>query len=1509
LDDAAVTVSGYYDYIEAYYYTLTLGTDTTVDLSGYDELYDNIVNLGSIGVTAGSTSTQNNYAASTFDNQGSLGVTDATLYVYNSTFSNEGQITVGDGGFLEIDTSTFTNTGSLTVESGGTLDLQTDITLAQLEGSGITVDAGGVLEISGSLDLGGGILDIADTGLFGDIVLTNGATIANGTIFPDGGTLTLDSGATFDGITYQGELDIPEYVTLYTLDGLTVVTATGAPGGTIVFAYASTLNVTGGLTVGTAGSPGGIELGYNNDSLDIRDSETLDDATVTLSGTYDIIETYYNTLTLGADTTVDLSGREDYFYDSIVNLGSIAVTGGYSYTTNNYTNSAFDNQGSISVTNGGLNIYNSTFSNEGQITVGVDGDLYISSPTFTSTGTILITSGGTLEIATPTAANVTYDDAASLILDEPTTYTGTLSGFSIGDTLQLDGQTIASASITGTTLTVDLEGGGTLTYTTGPGLDGGAFVVSDGSDRYQDLLTYVGQTAGAFVWIAGSGFWSLPGNWTPNGVPDAATAAADIIQPGTYTVTVDPNTIFTLDQLVLDNANAELGVQGTIDFDGIDNTLALIAGTLLVDSGGVIQGATIQAEGGSLAITNGTFDAVTYQGELDVSETTLTVKNGLTVETAAGTPGGTIVLAYSATLSVTGGLTVGTAASPGSIELESNYATLSFGDSETLDNVAVTLGSSVDSITTGASTLTFGTNATVALGGSNGELTGNFVNAGSIGLSSGFTYIYGGSFDNQGSLTVTSGTLFVENASVSNEGSVVVGSAGLLYIDAGATSSDGGSVIVQAGGTLDYAGATTLSQLQDSGIVIAEGGELQIGGRLDLQGGTMDVAPTGLFSYVLVSGTIANGTILPDGGVLTLQYATLDGITYQGEFEVDASTTLTTRDGLTVKSADGTQPGTIAVDYGAGLYVSGGLTAGSIQLNANYAELFFYDSETLSNAAVAVGGFNVQIYSDGNALTFGAGTTVDFSGNADTLQGNFVNAGSIGVTGGYATAYNYYSGSSFDNQGSLTVSDARFSIEETTVTNEGQMAVGAGGDLYIDATTFTSSDAVLVGNGGTLEIVPATAADITYDDPANVIIDDPADYTGTLSGFSGGDTLQLDGENVASAGILGTTLTVALQGGGALTYNTGPGLNGITFNISEGLDGYQDLLTVVCFLAGTRILTANGDVAVEDLREGDMVVTRDAGADALEPVRWIGRRRIDTAAHPRPAECRPIRVCRGAIAPGQPHRDLLVSPDHALFIDGVLIPAKLLVNGMTILQDDSIRHVEYFHVELDRHAILVAEGLETESYLDTGNRAIFENAGMAVILHPAFSVEAGPRHWHAHACAPLATGHAAVEPVWRRLAGRAASLGFPAPAPLPTTTDPDLRLKVAGRTLRPIAAADGNFVFALPRGAGSAVLSSRTVALAAFEPFREDRRRLGLAVRRLRQHLRGAERVREIALDSPALGRGWWAAESETGAQWRWTDGAAHIPLADDATMLEVSLHGTPCYGLEAAPSARAAAA
>ncbi|MGH9206208.1 MAG: Hint domain-containing protein, partial [Acidimicrobiales bacterium] len=227
-----------------------------------------------------------------------------------------------------------------------------------------------------------------------------------------------------------------------------------------------------------------------------------------------------------------------------------------------------------------------------------------------------------------------------------------------------------------------------------------------------------------------------------------------------------------------------------------------------------------------------------------------------------------------------------------------------------------------------------------------------------------------------------------------------------------------------------------------------------------------------------------------------------------------------------------------------------------------------------------------------------------------------------------------------------------------------------------------------------------------------------------------------------------------------------------TILASYGLTGPNNAATAapigngvfsVCFARGTHILTTRGEIAVEALAEGDMVVTVADGQPVPRPVTWLGERRINIAAHPRPVTVAPIRIRRGAFAPGVPKRDLLLSPDHCLFIDAKLIPAKLLVNGMTITPERAARSVHYYHVELERHAVLVAEDLPVESYLDTGNRAFFANAGLALVLHPEFHVNAGLKCWAEDACAPLAVSPAAVEPVWRRVAERAERLGHAPP--------------------------------------------------------------------------------------------------------------------------------------------------
>ncbi|MDE2576622.1 MAG: Hint domain-containing protein, partial [Rhodospirillales bacterium] len=197
---------------------------------------------------------------------------------------------------------------------------------------------------------------------------------------------------------------------------------------------------------------------------------------------------------------------------------------------------------------------------------------------------------------------------------------------------------------------------------------------------------------------------------------------------------------------------------------------------------------------------------------------------------------------------------------------------------------------------------------------------------------------------------------------------------------------------------------------------------------------------------------------------------------------------------------------------------------------------------------------------------------------------------------------------------------------------------------------------------------------------------------------------------------------------------SGPGtfVSGTTATTTSSI---SDTGTPACFAAGTRIQTAGGDVAVEALRAGDLVATVLGG---LRPVIWVGHTRIDLDRHPRAEELAPIRVAADAFGPGRPRRDLLLSPDHALHVDGALIPVHLLVNGATIAREPARGRVTYFHVELESHDILLAEGLAAESYLDTGNRASFANGGPMRTLHADPSLGAAALAvWAAAGCAPL----------------------------------------------------------------------------------------------------------------------------------------------------------------------------
>ncbi|MDR6952273.1 hypothetical protein J2X65_001628 [Ancylobacter sp. 3268] len=189
---------------------------------------------------------------------------------------------------------------------------------------------------------------------------------------------------------------------------------------------------------------------------------------------------------------------------------------------------------------------------------------------------------------------------------------------------------------------------------------------------------------------------------------------------------------------------------------------------------------------------------------------------------------------------------------------------------------------------------------------------------------------------------------------------------------------------------------------------------------------------------------------------------------------------------------------------------------------------------------------------------------------------------------------------------------------------------------------------------------------------------------------------------------------------------------------------------VVCFLAGTRIATPTGEVAIETLKVGDLVLTSDGPA---RPVRWLARQTV-SRLFADPLRVLPIRIAAGALDENLPRRDLFVSADHALLVDGLMVQAGALVNGTSIARYGALPlSFVYYHVELDDHALVLAEGIPAETFVDNVTRRRFDN-------------------WRDAPEAPIAeldlprvkSARQLPQSVRHRLAARAETLGFAMPA-------------------------------------------------------------------------------------------------------------------------------------------------
>jgi Ca2+-binding RTX toxin-like protein len=386
---------------------------------------------------------------------------------------------------------------------------------------------------------------------------------------------------------------------------------------------------------------------------------------------------------------------------------------------------------------------------------------------------------------------------------------------------------------------------------------------------------------------------------------------------------------------------------------------------------------------------------------------------------------------------------------------------------------------------------------------------------------------------------------------------------------------------------------------------------------------------------------------------------------------------------------------------------------------------------------------------DNNDLLQGGQDTDTLDGGAgdDTLAGG---TGENRLTGGDGNDFASYAaagagvlvdlGAAQANAQGTDIDDQLFGIE------------GVIGSNHNDELRGDALDNTLYGGGG---------SDTLSGGGGNDWLDFGAgsdSYTFLTSAASGErQTLIGDGDNIFGNGIgndildLGVGWVAGETADGFINYQHVAG--GVTTNLWT--QGWEQ---VVCFAEGTRIVTPNGEAAVENLRAGDMVLAMRDGQAGFEPLRWVGF--LDVAV-PRnatmAAKTAPILIKAGALAPGMPARDLRVSPDHAMEVDGHLIPASHLVNGESIVQEVWCKRVRYFHLELEAHGLLLSEGTWSESYLDDGNRHAFNNAALTGLFLDFEAGRSKGEYDHV-ACLPVLRRGLKLDEIHGRIALRAQEL-------------------------------------------------------------------------------------------------------------------------------------------------------
>jgi hypothetical protein len=508
-----------------------------------------------------------------------------------------------------------------------------------------------------------------------------------------------------------------------------------------------------------------------------------------------------------------------------------------------------------------------------------------------------------------------------------------------------------------------------------------------------------------------------------------------------------------------------------------------------------------------------------------------------------------------------------------------------------------------------------------------------------------------------------------------------VGDTGYLF-NAGEIYAINGGLLVESGGHAENAGTVRANSLgielfSASAMTNAAAGYVY----------SLNTAAANQDAYLVNAGTLV-------GNVYGLELSS-------GGIALNSGTISSAREGVYLSTLSATASPDFLVNTGyiraAGLGVS--LRNGTVYnigtIHAQQIAVSLVTGTSLNNSGDLYGlRYGVQLFG-GTAIN--SGSIGGGLNGVELTQGYFTNAGTVGgVT-------NALYGTSF----SLTIDPgAVFKGKVNAKSGTGRLNLAG-------ATPATLSGLGSLFNGfGTIDFEPGAhwlISGTTAAISAGQVID----------GFEQGDTIILNNYSMATESFSPGEGVILRNGAtGEVVDITGSFTTANFIITSSGTSTTISLnASAPCFVAGTRILTPRGEVAVEDLAVGENVITH-TGED--RPIIWIGRRTIDLRLHPRPEQVQPVCIAAHALGEDVPRRDLWVSPDHALLIDDVLVPAQLLLNGLNIRRGTPAK-VTYYHLQLKEHAVVFAENAPAETYLETGNRNAFENAGGGMMLHPDFS--------------------------------------------------------------------------------------------------------------------------------------------------------------------------------------------